>query len=237
MKKILAVGDIHHGPNLEQIDNAIANEKPDITIFLGDYFDQFHDHFDHARRTALWLKQSLSQPDRVHLWGNHDLPYGFSDYAYCPGYDPAKERAIRSVLDADDWRKLKLWHIEDRWLFSHAGLSRCYAPANLEQLAQYLSDEETAAWSALFSGKMHWMWSVGYARQGSAPVGGLLCCDWEHEFAPIPGLNQVLGHTPAKNFRVKRDTQSENWCIDVTSAIGVDQILVIEDGRARSVQI
>src|ERR1035437_3224866 len=111
MKKIVAVGDIHHGPNLEQIDEAIEREKPDFTIFIGDYFDQFHDHYDHARRTALWLKASLAKANRIHLWGNHDLPYGFSEYTYCPGYDPAKERAIRSVLDEHDWAKLKLWHL------------------------------------------------------------------------------------------------------------------------------
>lgn len=60
MKKLLAVGDIHHRPNLEQIDAASDREKPDLTILLGDYFD-------HARHTALWLKQSLGKPNRVHL--------------------------------------------------------------------------------------------------------------------------------------------------------------------------
>ncbi|MBK9989885.1 MAG: metallophosphoesterase [Verrucomicrobia bacterium] len=141
MNKLVAVGDIHHGPNLEQIDAAIEREMPDLTIFLGDYFDQFHDHFDHARRTAQWLKQSLNKPNRIHLWGNHDVPYGYSEYAHCPGYDPAKERAIRSVLDDHDWAKLKLWHIENHWLFTHAGLSRPYAPANIGCLASYLGTQ------------------------------------------------------------------------------------------------
>ena len=237
MNKLLAVGDIHHGPNLEQIDAAIEREKPDLTIFVGDYFDQFHDHFDHARHTARWLKQSLNQPKRVHLWGNHDLPYGNTGYAYCPGYDPAKERAIRSVMDDSDWAKLKLWHIENRWLFTHAGLSRPYAPTNIENLATYLGTEEKAAWSALASRNPHWFWSIGTARGGFTPVGGLLWCDWETEFIPVPGLNQVLGHTPGSNFRFKCDAQSENWCIDVTAMTGITQVLVIEGDTVRSVEV
>lgn len=125
--KIIAVGDIHHGPNLEQIEAAIEREKPDLTIFIGDYFDQFGDQPEYAYLTAKWLKSSLVKPNRVHIWGNHDLPYGFPEYSFCPGFDPAKERAIRSVLGESDWRKLQLWHLirfnGEHWLFTHAGLS------------------------------------------------------------------------------------------------------------------
>lgn len=237
MTKLLAIGDLHHGPNLEQIDAAIEREQPDLTIFLGDYFDQFHDHYDHARRTALWLKKSLAKPNRIHLWGNHDLPYGFSEYTHCPGYDPAKERAIRSVLDEQDWAKLKLWHREGSWLFTHAGLSRRYTPANLANLNTYLAAEENAAWAALTSRQPHWFWSIGKARGGFTPVGGLLWCDWDREFIPVPGLNQVLGHTPASDFRVKYDAQSENWCIDVTSITGITKILAIENDVAVAVEV
>lgn len=237
MNKILAIGDIHHGPNLDQIDEALEREQPYLTIFLGDYFDQFHDHYDHARRTAQWLKRSLAKPNRIHLWGNHDLPYGYSEYAYCPGYDPAKERAIRSVLDECDWAKFKLWHLEDGWLFTHAGLSQPFAQANTAHLATYLAEEEKTAWAALASRQPHWFWSIGRARGGSTPAGGLLWCDWNHEFVPIPGLNQVLGHTPGSDFRTKCDAQSENWCIDVTSLTGITKILAIQNDRAWPVQV
>jgi len=237
MTKLVAVGDIHHGPNLEQIEAAIEREQPDLTVFVGDYFDQFHDHYDHARRTAIWLKQSLAKPNRVHLWGNHDLPYGFSEYAYCPGYDPAKERAIRSVLDEQDWAKLKLWHLESRWLFTHAGLSLPYALTDTVNLRDYLRTEEKRAWAALTSREPHWFWSVGMARGGFTPVGGLLWCDWEREFKPVPGLNQVLGHTPARTFRVMHGPSSENWCIDVTSMTGITHILAIDDSGPRPVEV
>lgn len=56
--------------------------------------------------------------------------------------------------------------------------------------------------------------------------------------SPSPAsLNQVLGHTPAKEFRVKFDAQSENWCIDLTSMTGVTRVLAIENGIARPVEV
>jgi hypothetical protein len=174
MKKIIAVGDIHHGPNLDQIEAAIAREKPALTVFVGDYFDQFHDHYDHARRTALWLKGSLAKPNRVHLWGNHDLPYGFPEYAYCPGYNPAKEMAIWSVLDERDWAKLKLWHLQGNWLFTHAGLSLPHAVLDNTMLRKFLHTEEKSAWAALTAREPHWIWSIGQARGGPVRTGGLL---------------------------------------------------------------
>lgn len=237
MTKIVAVGDIHHGPNLGQIEATIEREKPDLTVFVGDYFDQFHDHFDHARRTALWLKRSLAKPNRVHLWGNHDLPYGFSSYANCPGYDPAKERAIRSVLDESDWAQLKLWHLEGNWLFTHAGLSLQYAPTDVSNLRNYLQCEEKRAWEALTTRNPHWIWSIGQSRGGAARCGGLLWCDWTREFTPVPGLHQVLGHTPGHSFRVMNGSASENWCIDLTSLTGITHLLVIDDHAARPLAV
>lgn len=237
MTKILVVGDIHHGPNLEQIEALIEQEQPNITVFLGDYFDQFFDHFDHAKRTALWLKQSLSKPNRVHLLGNHDISYRFSGYMTCPGYDPAKERAIRSVIDDNEWAKMKLWYLEGQWLFTHAGLSLPYGPTNIANLRNYMIEEEKAAWSALKSRNSHWIWSIGRARGGAASVGGIIWCDWSLEFLPIPGVNQIVGHTPDTDFRVKRGDQSENWCIDVSCMNGVHKILCIENDKARPLAV
>lgn len=235
--KIVVVGDIHHGPNLEQIDRAIERECPDKTIFLGDCFDQFHDHFDHARRTALWLRESLNKPNRIHLWGNHDMAYGHSKYTCCPGFEPSKERAIRSVLEESDWARLKLWHFEGNWLFSHAGLSTPHVPTDVADIGVFLENAEKAAWAALFSRSAHWIWSVGGARKGLMAAGGLLWCRWEFGFIPVPGINQVVGHTPAGHFRRKYGDRSENWCIDVSSLTGVSRILVLENGVARPVEV
>jgi hypothetical protein len=104
-------------------------------------------------------------------------------------------------------------------------------------LRDYLCIEEKCAWAALTSREPHWFWSVGMARGGFTPVGGLLWCDWSREFQPVPGLNQVMGHTPARTFRTIRGMTSENWCIDVSNMTGITHILAIDDSSVRPVEI
>ena len=41
----------------------------------------------------------------------------------------------------------------------------------------------------------HPLIGCGYARHGDAPVGGLTWLDWAEEFAPIPGIHQIVGHS------------------------------------------
>jgi hypothetical protein len=123
--KILAIGDIHNGPNLRQIEAAISRQSPDLTIFLGDYFDQWSDTPEDVRRVAEWLRESLQQSSRVHLWGNHDLPYAL--LGNCPGWSQAKQEAVQAVMPPDSWKPLRLWHVFEPWVFSHAGLSRSHS--------------------------------------------------------------------------------------------------------------
>ena len=48
------------------------------------------------------------------------------------------------------------------------------------------------------SGKDSHLLHVGPSRGGYDRVGGPLWLDWSREFRPIAGLNQIVGHTPAK---------------------------------------
>jgi len=45
-------------------------------------------------------------------------------------------------------------------------------------------------------------------------VGGIFWCDFNAEFEPIEGLNQIFGHTAGKNIRVRHTETSKNFCID-----------------------
>jgi hypothetical protein len=40
--------------------------------------------------------------------------------------------------------------------------------------------------------------NVGASRGGYDRVGGPLWLDWSREFRPVAGLNQIVGHTPAR---------------------------------------
>ena len=234
--KLLVFGDIHNGPNFAGIEAAISAESPEQTIFLGDYFDQWGDTPFDVRRTAIWLKESLQKPNRIHLWGNHDLPY--ASLGSCPGWSEEKNAAVRDAFPPKAWEQLRLWYHTDSWLFSHAGLSRAHSciPRRAEGLPKFLDDLEAEAWSALHAGQQHWVFAAGRSRGGSAECGGPLWCDLS-EFKPIDYVNQVFGHTPMGRMVDICGARSRNWCIDVSCPRGLPQALVIDELECRLVPV
>ncbi len=69
-KRIVVIPDIHQAPNLGQVEAAITRERPDLTVFLGDYFDRSGDQPRDAGRTAERLKHGLelnALPERMQL--------------------------------------------------------------------------------------------------------------------------------------------------------------------------
>ncbi len=104
----------------------VASYSADQIVFLGDYFDNVGDTPEIAATTASWLRDSLRDPKRVHLWGNHDLPYAIpqNDEFLCPGFSEEKCRAISGILRWDDhWHQLKFVHFVGDYALSHAGIS------------------------------------------------------------------------------------------------------------------
>lgn len=231
MSKTLIIPDIHQARNLDAVEEAVARERPTTTVFLGDYFDQWDDTAEDAGRTAEWLKSSLDTPNRIHLFGNHDLPYAFPGMYYCPGFTEEKLNAISDHIAPDDWGKLVLTHWEGNFLMSHAGWSNFYAPTDGTPLRQFLLQEVARAWDCFKAEKHHWIWAVGRMRSGDDPLGGLVWCD-VREFRVIAGINQIFGHTPTSGGVFKWGENSRNWCIDtVTRSFGVRHYAVIEGDR------
>lgn len=232
--KIVVVPDVHQAPNLNQLEQAIARERPDLTVFLGDYFDQFGDSPGDAGRTAEWLCQSLQHPKRIHLWGNHDLPYCYPEnpVVRCPGFTVEKFEAVQRYLGEPDWQKLRLYHWEGHRLFSHAGWSKpCFNPSPAAtDLRRNLAAQERAAWEALRAQRDHWIFDCGFRRGGCQRTGGLIWCDIR-EFEPIPGIDQFFGHTPGSLGKYVSGDGSNNWCLDTTDRTGLHHYLVINGDR------
>ena len=117
-------------------------------------------------------------------------------------------------------------------LFTHAGVSAPLVPPGAANVTAWVADQEAVALAFLKLGRPHWVFRGG-TRRGEKSVGGPLWCDFS-EFEPIPGLNQVFGHTPAAKgeplIRVKTGADSINLCIDATSQKGVQRVLLLEDG-------
>jgi len=125
MSTILVIPDLHNKIETAEKILKAREHSVDYTVLLGDYFDDFYDTPDIAANTAAWLKDSLQNPKRIHLIGNHDINYRepFSPVQKCAGFTEAKKNRINTILTPADWAKLKWFHYEPvgNWLFSHAG--------------------------------------------------------------------------------------------------------------------
>ena len=193
--RILVLGDLHNAVDRAEAILTRWRDRYDQAVLLGDYFDDFGDSPAEARHSALWLAGSLLREERIHLLGNHDLAYLFpSNHAlFCPGFTAEKCRAITEVLAAAPRDRLHLAWSAGPWLFSHAGLHPSFAgnatPAALAEKAEALRP-------GLAAGRSGTWLSVGMARGGRAAVGGITWQDWNEEFQPVRGVNQIVGHTP-----------------------------------------
>lgn len=207
MKEItLIIPDTHLKHNrAERIINAVGADK---IIFIGDYFDDYGDDPNQISETCEWFLDSINKPNRIHLIGNHDIHYMFNNSRLrCSGYEQWKYILINDIIPAKEWNKLKWYHVLDKqWLLSHAGLDKNHLPNEIAKLHEdrpkfinsvtsYLDEQIQAATKNIHISLKHWIVECGISRGGSATSGGLIWCDYDDEFTPIKGLNQIVGHT------------------------------------------
>lgn len=107
MSKALIIPDIHN--NHFTAEKIIDFVKPNHTIFLGDTFDNFHDTYEEIANVAEWLSWSVTQKDRTHLIGNHDIHYYFADNKNVRrgGYDAGKSVIINNRVKPEHWKDRK----------------------------------------------------------------------------------------------------------------------------------
>lgn len=216
----LILPDIHL--KIDKAEKIIDFEKnANKIIFLGDIFDDYNDNVTENVLAARFVKSKILNPKYIFLFGNHDLPYRFpkNSSCYCPGWDLKKQKGIDEILKIEHWKKFKYFHVEDGWLFSHAGVSNSFLPFNIElnlqEIEKWLEKESEKANTLGLIGKKHWFWQLGPGRGGVWPHGGLLWEDWEY-FDSIPEIRQCVGHTcqhPTNSSELwHRD--GENLCLD-----------------------
>ncbi len=211
MNKItLIIPDLHH--RWGQAEKIISSVGADEIIFIGDYFDDFDDTPEMVRDTANWLKDSVNKPNRIHLYGNHDVSYAFSyNTMKCSGWESWKQFIVNDTLSNSTWNKLKWYHfLDEKWLLTHAGLHSLNVPDSIKkfsndrqkfnsELSEYLDNSVIDGFKAAATNVPHWIFNAGKARWGMQRVGGITWCDYEREFLPVEGLNQIVGHTPQRN--------------------------------------
>jgi len=199
----------------------VCPEPHDRLLLLGDYFDSFQTGVTDAADTAAQVRDWLNTPGVTCLLGNHDVSYGWgrqNPALLCPGYDLAKWIAINSIVRAPDWRQFKLhtWlEGADRpWLVTHAGLHPSWVRhASPEQHREVIDGLCASAWEQLNRGEAHPLLRRDVSGSGDQNIDGLDWLYWS-ELVPIPGLNQLTGHTQAATVRHKDTPSSRNICLD-----------------------
>jgi hypothetical protein len=210
MSKILILPDVHN--RWEKAEKVIKFVKPDQTILIGDYFDDFNDDPQIITEVAEWFRHSVNQKNRIHICGNHDLHYWFKDNKFlrCSGYQQFKSIAINDFVTRQDWEKLIFYYIlDDQWLLSHAGVHPSWidrmnfqaatiSELSLNMVNSRLKRASPEAVKSFYRNKMHWFGIPGFSRDRSSPYyGGITWLDWNKEFHPIRGIHQLVGHTPS----------------------------------------
>lgn len=230
--KTLVIPDIHN--KVEIADLWIKHSKADKFIFLGDFFDSYGDNASDAIKTAYWLKNSLKQENRIHLFGNHDIPYFKRNSATdCPGWSKSKSDAINQILTLQDWNKFDFIYKEMGFFLSHAGITYPTYSAFLNGNIENVFEEEIKCKNDFKNGIKHWFLNGSHARMLSLDMcPGLLWTDWNQEFAPIRGCNQIVGHSFGNEPRYERaypfgDEDGDNCCIDC----GLKYAILFNEGK------
>lgn len=206
--KTVIIPDIHN--RFVVAESIIRKERPDKIVLLGDYFDSFDDvvNIEMVSQTANWLAESVKKPERVHLFGNHDVWYSHhSCPPYCAGNTEFKYFIIKQ--SNIDWSRLRFHYWVNDILCTHAGLSNLiYKEYSKHHTVFTLMDEVERL------GIKHPLVSLcGEARGGiEGEVGGILWCDYS-EFEPIEGVAQIFGHSNGREPRLV-EADRFNMCLD-----------------------
>lgn len=231
MNKTLVVGDIHCKPH---ITRAVKKLLPnyDKVVFLGDYEDDWTATPELSYQTVKELIDlKLSEPDKIILlWGNHTASNAIPDLFKCSGFNSETHTLLKDLYDTKLNGKsvFQLAYSEGNYLFTHAGVTNSYLKLLKASIQHYYPDlqslvDHTTAEKLCFllntifyNGlKDHnyplfrMLNQVGPARGGYHQIPSPLWADKSELLKdPIPGISQVVGHTPVKTITIDKKTSS-----------------------------
>jgi hypothetical protein len=218
MSKILVVPDVHGRAFWHRAMELV--DQVDQIVFLGDYLDPYSHEgisFDLAlEEFNKILEFKKEYPDLITLLvGNHDMHYIIKDFMDCSRRNTDMLDQLHELYNSN-LDLFNLIHIEDDWLFSHAGVYKGWMDKyefTLEDLN--LKTFLGAHWPALED--------LSWYRGGYNSVGSCVWADiresTKHEV--FPGYKQVVGHTQLNDKPIITDSI---MCVDVRRCFILDTI-------------
>ncbi len=233
--RTMVIPDVHEAHARARALRNASKRLVDKRVWLGDFYDKFGPFIqEDAIQTAVLHKEIIEDPDDLVLMGNHCIQYCWpkNQWLKCSGYNAFKVPAINHIMTREHWNKV-VYHtwvddVNKKWLLSHAGVHPYNMNyAKVEDYPAILRAKEEECQDKLFHGENSAFVSAGQSRGGFAKYGGINWLDWNQEFTPIAGINQIVGHTKDSIWRKKPKSSklTTNYCIDD----GLRSVIIIDD--------
>lgn len=207
--KHIFIGDIH-GKH-EQVKRALDMEGK--KYFVGDIIDSWdRSPLEHSDCYSDIL-EAVAKGDARIVYGNHELSYLLPHLHKCSGWHIAREQVVYDHKKLIEEYFENYIHVPElNVLVTHAGLSQQIFDAMSMTVDNYLTVIEESLTSPEYNqSPLHW---IGNARGGMRPCGGIFWCDYQREFKPIPGINQIFGHSRVPTITLSTKANSFNFAID-----------------------
>lgn len=239
--KTLVAPDLHNA--IGWLQAVVHAERPDRLVLTGDIPDCRGESRSVNQRVVAFCGWALTREEDV-VWclGNHDAHYLLAHpHLRCintrvmsgrqegnGGWERYTQRLFTANISTLALERARYFHYEQGWWISHAGLRADFAHPVHGFSPEHMIALEREEASKLRRDSDHPWLQIGRARMDESPHprGGLLWQDWEDEFIPIPGVNQIVGHSHGELPRWKNTPDSKNLCIDT----GCRHYAIIEDG-------
>ena len=209
-EKTVVVGDLHCKEELvlPRVDAAVTELGAGRVVFCGDYVDEWLSNAltvrDSLDRLGRWVRERRARGLGVDLvLGNHDVQYLLRESG--PGthaalYDEVAEAllglGVRAAVTVGPW------------LVTHAGVTRAWANDCLDLPEGANAGEVAGQLNALLDHgvkiSLRMLATAGPGRCGYELPGPLWADQSELVCDALPGLDQIVGHTPVRSIDLRK---------------------------------